>query len=155
MNIVYQIFPKDLANIVDEYAKDRTNYDKIIHDLHLRMMGMFTFRYNCVRDNTGLIIDCKWARIDPSDTIKHFTDAKRITNSYRRGSTMKYIYPTQIQKKFNKVLNELKNTWRISDRVQSYRYPFVETTYKSVIYYHQHKKTDAIIQSFMSYYNLR
>ena len=30
MNYLYQKLPKDLANIVEEYAKDRTNYDKVM-----------------------------------------------------------------------------------------------------------------------------
>ena len=29
MDYLYQKLPKDLVNIVEEYAKDRTNYDKV------------------------------------------------------------------------------------------------------------------------------
>jgi hypothetical protein len=30
MNELYKILPRDLVNIVEEYAKDRTNYDALI-----------------------------------------------------------------------------------------------------------------------------
>jgi len=33
MNYLYQKLPKDLVNIVEEYAKDRTNYDKVMTEL--------------------------------------------------------------------------------------------------------------------------
>jgi hypothetical protein len=33
MNELYNVLPKDLVNIVEEYAKDRTNYDKVIDEL--------------------------------------------------------------------------------------------------------------------------
>ena len=34
MEILYEILPKDLANIVDEYAKDRTNYNLVVNELN-------------------------------------------------------------------------------------------------------------------------
>jgi len=33
MEILHNYLPKDLVNIVEEYAKDRTNYDKVMHEL--------------------------------------------------------------------------------------------------------------------------
>ncbi len=30
MEILYQRLPKDLVNIIEEYAKDRTNYNKVV-----------------------------------------------------------------------------------------------------------------------------
>ena len=33
MDYLYQKLPQDLANIVEEYAKDRTNYDKVMFEL--------------------------------------------------------------------------------------------------------------------------
>jgi hypothetical protein len=32
MDFLYERLPKDLVNIIEEYAKDRTNYDKLIQD---------------------------------------------------------------------------------------------------------------------------
>jgi hypothetical protein len=32
MEVLYERLPKDLVNIIEEYAKDRTNYDKLIQD---------------------------------------------------------------------------------------------------------------------------
>jgi hypothetical protein len=36
MNFLYQRLPKDLVYIIEDYAKDRTNYDKVIDELHKR-----------------------------------------------------------------------------------------------------------------------
>ena len=33
MDTIYNLFPKDLALIVEEYSKDRTNYDKVMRQL--------------------------------------------------------------------------------------------------------------------------
>ena len=35
MDYLYQKLPKDLANIVEEYAKDRTNYDRVMSQLDI------------------------------------------------------------------------------------------------------------------------
>ena len=37
MELLFLMLPKDLVNIIDEYAKDRTNYEKVMK--HLRKMG--------------------------------------------------------------------------------------------------------------------
>jgi len=38
------MLPKDLVNIIDEYAKDRTNYEKVMK--HLRKMGRKAWRHH-------------------------------------------------------------------------------------------------------------
>ena len=35
MESLHNYLPKDLVNIVEEYSKDRTNYDKVIEQLEL------------------------------------------------------------------------------------------------------------------------
>ena len=35
MNILNEYLPKDLVYIIYDYAKDRTNYEKVLHDLNL------------------------------------------------------------------------------------------------------------------------
>ena len=35
MDIIYNILPKDLALIVESYAKDRTNYDNVVKDIDI------------------------------------------------------------------------------------------------------------------------
>jgi hypothetical protein len=35
MELLYEILPKDLAYIIDDYAKDRTKYDKVIKELKI------------------------------------------------------------------------------------------------------------------------
>lgn len=37
MDYLYQKLPKDLVNIVEEYAKDRTNYDKVINEFNIKI----------------------------------------------------------------------------------------------------------------------
>ena len=34
MDTIYNLLPKDLAAIVEEYSIDRTNYNKVIKDLN-------------------------------------------------------------------------------------------------------------------------
>ena len=38
MEILYEKLPKDLVNIIEEYAKDRTNYDKVISALTFNIL---------------------------------------------------------------------------------------------------------------------
>jgi hypothetical protein len=45
MNEIYNILPKDLCNIVEEYAKDRTNYDIVINELNTNIKN-FSELYN-------------------------------------------------------------------------------------------------------------
>ena len=35
MDFLYQNLPKDLVYIIEEYAKDRTNYDKVMKDIYV------------------------------------------------------------------------------------------------------------------------
>src|SRR4051794_32525888 len=39
--------PKDLSNIIEEYAKDRTNYDKVVSDLNLLILDIRIFCEDC------------------------------------------------------------------------------------------------------------
>ena len=48
MDFLYQYLPKDLVNIIEEYAKDRTNYDKVISDLKLLTSDVRMF---CIKDS--------------------------------------------------------------------------------------------------------
>jgi hypothetical protein len=34
MDFLYERLPKDLVNIIEEYAKDRTNYDKVLDEFN-------------------------------------------------------------------------------------------------------------------------
>ena len=47
MDIIYNILPKDLALIVESYAKDRTNYDKVLKNLR----SMFEEMNYCIKNN--------------------------------------------------------------------------------------------------------
>ena len=51
MDYLYQKLPKDLANIVEEYANDRTNYDKVIYEMN----GIFTYRFGFTPPNRMLL----------------------------------------------------------------------------------------------------
>ena len=44
---MYNLFPKDLALIVEEYSKDRTNYDKVLKNLRY----MFKEMNYCINNN--------------------------------------------------------------------------------------------------------
>ena len=46
MEFLQQKLPKDLVNIIEEYAKDRTNYDKVISDLNLLIHNIRIFSEN-------------------------------------------------------------------------------------------------------------
>jgi len=55
IKLLYSILPKDICNIIDDYAKDRTNldnYDKVMQQLNLQSSvhdyGFYlTFRKSC------------------------------------------------------------------------------------------------------------
>jgi hypothetical protein len=52
MNELYNFLPRDLCNLVEEYTKDRTNYDNVMNQLTLQSSvcdyGFFlTFRKGC------------------------------------------------------------------------------------------------------------
>lgn len=45
MEIIHNYLPKDLINIVEEYAKDRTNYDKVLKEFETNMTSVL-FNYD-------------------------------------------------------------------------------------------------------------
>ena len=42
MEFLYEKLPKDLANIIEEYAKDRTNYDQVVKNFNNYMKDFVT-----------------------------------------------------------------------------------------------------------------
>jgi len=57
MDYLYQKIPKDLVNIVEEYAKDRTNYDKVMIEFFLLISRNWSY------------IDSNWC--GPSSNVIH------------------------------------------------------------------------------------
>jgi|SRR5271165_1290741 len=45
MELLHNYLPKDLINIVDEYSKDRTNYDKVLKEFETTIISI-SFDYD-------------------------------------------------------------------------------------------------------------
>ena len=51
MENLHNYLPKDLVNIVEEYSKDRTNYDKVLNQLELEILY-------CIRWHSDDVLYC-------------------------------------------------------------------------------------------------
>ena len=49
MENLHNYLPKDLVNIVEEYSKDRTNYEQVLNDFNRRVFAAMKYRYMCTR----------------------------------------------------------------------------------------------------------
>lgn len=76
MNVLQIYLPKDIVNIVEEYSKDRTQYDRVIRELDYFsvLSNMFPLRrtiryYHCMLTNPGV---CIYEIPNPGVSIYHF-----------------------------------------------------------------------------------
>ena len=49
MESLHNYLPKDLVAIVNEYSKDRTNYNQVLNDFNRRVFAAMKYRYMCTR----------------------------------------------------------------------------------------------------------
>lgn len=151
MNYLYKIMPKDLAYIIDEYAKDRTEYDKVLWSLKLYCSKSYFARddkydeinygfYGPYGNHVTFSRTCIYLRFPfflKRDVYSHemttyinsprkfltelYSDKRVINNRFLRGSTMSYTYTTPLHKKYNKVIKEMIYTFKLSRELHSYR----------------------------------
>lgn len=51
--------PKELCNIVEEYSKDNTNYNKVVRQFNLVVMSMFSSRFDLFLCLSNECKECK------------------------------------------------------------------------------------------------
>jgi len=134
MNYLNQLLPTDLANIIKEYTYPnyKDQYEKVIKNIDIFILLTFSTRDSNHIDN--------WLRAPRIYLTQHYSDEKLLTNAYKRGSTLTYMYPTQYQKKYNNVLDELINTFGNSYELTDIMKSSKKTTYKTILYFLRNKK---------------
>jgi hypothetical protein len=145
-NYLNQIFPKDLVNIVNDYMINVTHFDNVLVEYWKWVANTYNFR-DIKRDAR--------VRSPHEHTKTKYSDKKRITNSFSRGSTMTYIKPTTEQIQFNKVMKEFIHTRCTSNIHRTHADHTIPLTYKFVIYYFKHKHTDVYIRSLLDDFKLK
>lgn len=149
MNHLNIILPKDLVNIVEEYAKDRTNYNRMLEEYKKEHWRSIVYYHD------DEYVKQSWRPLIYQTLKERYSDEYLITNAYLRGSTITHVKQTNEQLKFNDVVNELIDIWNISIPQDSLKDLANCDVIKRLIYYIKHKDDEDIKSSSSRYYEYK